>query len=542
MDHFLSLLGLASLVLVPQLHAINDIPEGELLWLQGFDGNPPTPGFRVDGTLLLRSVDDISNIGVNLSSGAITNSPTGTIRFEVGVTGARFISGSVFNQGQFKVDSGTDFTGANTQFLNTGRFTVGESFVARFYGQGSHFTQQEGSLEIGNQGFEFYDGTFAYTGGEIIGRPLFSRSQVLYAAADEAPFQPHLIGPGGGFRGPLGTNLHLRILGASGQGGDTAVTLEDSGDLLGNLEIGQYYGGSSVRITPASGSLNIAPSGTLTVTPNGGANSTLAGNLANDGTIRLSAALAVANANGVATNRANLTFLSGGNLQFEGGFRQEAGELKLNGTSMGAAKGVTIAGPGTRLNGNVRAAVTNETVLYLSQNEGELAVAGSFANQPGATLNLELSEGELGNPLLSTTGVLAAGGALTVTLIPGFEPQLGESFPLFTMQAVTGRFRPFRLPTLPPGLFWELLKSPSQWGLVVRNRAPVPQLRLTLKAGVPTIEISGTPGRSATIYGTVDLKTWEVIQSQEPFSGEFSVETPMLPGGSPVFFRGEIEQ
>ena len=66
------------------------MPAGELVWLQGFDGNPPTPGFQVDGTLLLRSVDDIANIGVNLLTGAITNSPAGTIRVEVGVSGGRF--------------------------------------------------------------------------------------------------------------------------------------------------------------------------------------------------------------------------------------------------------------------------------------------------------------------------------------------------------------------------------------------------------------------------------------------------------------------
>lgn len=97
--------GLLALALAGPAQALDDVPEGALLWLQGFDGNPPTPGFRVDGTVLLRSVDDIANIGINLSSGAITNSPTGEIRSEVGVSGNRFINGSIINQGLVRLDS-----------------------------------------------------------------------------------------------------------------------------------------------------------------------------------------------------------------------------------------------------------------------------------------------------------------------------------------------------------------------------------------------------------------------------------------------------
>jgi hypothetical protein len=527
--------------LVCQAQAITDIAEGELLWLQGFDGNPATSGFRVEGTLLLRSVDDIAHIGINLNSGAITNAPTGTIRVEVGVSGNRFINGSVLNQGQFKVDSSLAFPGANTFFLNTGTFTVGETFVARFFGQKSQFTQQDGLLSVGAQGFEFYDGTFAYTGGAISGQPLFFRTQVTYATADDAPFQPRLIGPGGSFRGPLGPNLFLRILGASGQGGDTAVTLEEAGALRGRMELGQYFGGSNVRVVAAGGSLTVAATGSLTVKPTGGGAATLVGNLINDGTLSVSAGFAVANGDTTATNRATLTMQAGGNLQFAGGFRHEAGALNLHGATLGAAHGVTLAGPEARLAGVLQAAVTNETTLSLSQNDGELVVTGSWVNDPAATLKLELSEGGLLNPLLTITGVLNAAGALPVTLLSGFEPQLGDTFPLFKMQSLTGQFRPFTLPPLPAGRFWELLRAPTNWTLVVRDQPPAPRLKLTFAEGLPTIAVLGTPGRSATLYGSLDLQRWESIRTEAPFKGEFSVVAPDMGSDSPRFFRGEIE-
>lgn len=541
MDQFRCLLGLATLVLAPQVHAINDIPEGELLWLQGFDLNPLTPGFRVDGTLLLRSVDDIAHIGVNLSSGAITNSPTGAIRVEVGVTGARFINGSVLNQGEFKVDSGMSFNAANTYFHNTGSFTVGPSFVARFLGKGTQFTQEDGSLAVGERGFELHDGTFAFTGGEISGQPIFFRTQVTYATANGLPFEPRLIGPGGSFRGPLGPDLYLRILGASGQGGDTAVTLADTGELRGRLEVGQYSGGSNVRIVAANGSLNLAPTGSFTVKPTGGTGAMLDGNLANDGLVSVATALTVANASATATNRATLSLQSGGSVQFAGGFRHEAGELNLNGTTLGAAKGFTIAGPGARLNGRILAAVTNDTTLNLSQNDGELRVTGSFANRSAAALSLELSEGGLPTPLLSTTGALIADGRLTVTLIDGFEPQLGDSFPLFKMQSLSGRFRPLRLPYLPEGRYWHLLKTPTQWTLVVQDEAPLAELTTVVREGLPAIQLAGTPSRSATLYSSTDLKTWETLQTEEPFSGELTVSIPATANGTPLFFRGEVE-
>jgi hypothetical protein len=133
--------GLLALLLAGPSQALDDVPEGALLWLQGFDGNPPTPGFRVDGTVLLRSVDDIANIGINLSSGAITNSPTGEIRTEVGVSGARFINGSVINQGLVRLDSLTTFGAANARFENSGRFEVGPGARAQFTGKGGRFAQ-----------------------------------------------------------------------------------------------------------------------------------------------------------------------------------------------------------------------------------------------------------------------------------------------------------------------------------------------------------------------------------------------------------------
>lgn len=538
-DRFWAVIGLLTLVLSGPARAIDDVPEGTLLWLQGFDGNPPTAGFRVDGTVLLRSVDDIANIGINLSSGAITNSPTGAIRTEVGVTGARFINGSLFNDGLVRLDAVTAFGAAGAVVENRGQFEIGPGARSTFTGKGGVFRQTAGELKVGERNFEFRDGRFEFNGGTITGRPLFVRSTVSFGTPELA-FAPELVGPGGRFVGPLSASLHLRVLGAAGLGGDTAVTLEGDGALAGHLEVGSLSGGR-VTLTTTAGQLWIQPSGRFTVGNTGGGPTALTGNLRNEGVLQLGGDLTVVNGGQTATNRAALRIPAGRTLRFNGAFQHEAGALELAGGILDAGEGITLNAPVFQATGEVRGGLTNRSVLVLDQAVGGLVARGRWASTGTSELTLVLSEPESSEPMLSVLGVLAPEGSCRVELESGFVPPLGATFPLIRHQGIEGRFSSITLPELPAGTFWNLVRQRFTWELGVQDE-PAPCVLTVEAAGRQvTLRLEGTPGKSATLFQSTDLTDWVEVQTATPFNGEFTAGLATVSDASAKrFFRASV--
>ena len=525
--------GLLALLLAGPAQALEDVPEGTLRWLQGFDGNPPTPGFRVDGTVLLRSVDDIANIGINLSSGAITNSPTGAIRSEVGVSGNRFINGSVINQGLVQLDSPTTFGAAAARFENSGRFEVGPGARAQFTGSGGRFAQLAGEMNVGDSGFELYDGQFEFSGGVITGQPLLIRTAVK-GPTNGQPFRPRLVGPNGSYEGPLAAGVHLRALSAIGLGGDTAVTLVGSGELVGHLETG-FFSGGTVRLSMTAGTLWVRPAGQLTI----GVPTVLTGNWFNEGLLQLGGDLTVNNGGGTATNRATVRVSPGRTLSFQGGFRHEAGDLSLLGGTLVAPGGIFLAVPVEELAGEIRGPVTNAAAVTLSQSMGGLRIVGAWANQPGARLRWVLSEPESEEPLLAVAGAHSVAGEGRVELESGFVPPLGARFPLLRHQVLTGQFEAITLPPLPAGLFWNLERRPDRWDLLVQDEPAPGQLAITRIESDYAVELTATPGASATLLQSSDLVTWAPVRTEAPFPGHLNFRAPAGDGAA-QFFRAVV--
>lgn len=532
-------IGLLALGLAGPAWAIEDVPEGTVRWLQGFDGNPPTAGFRVDGTLLLRSVDDIANIGVNLNSGAITNSPTGAIRTEVGVSGARFINGSVYNEGLIRLDAVTSFGAAGAVLENRGQFEIGTGARATFTGKGGVFRQTGGELKAGERNFELRDGRFEFTGGSITGRPLLVRSTVS-VGGPELAFSAEMAGPGGRFVGPLASPLHLRVLSASGLGGDTAVTLEGDGALAGHLEVGSLSGGR-VSLATTAGRLWIQPGGRFTVGTTGGGPTTLAGNLHNEGTLQLTGDLTVANSALVTTNLGELRIPAGRTLRVDGALRHEAGELALAGGTIDAGSGFTLKSPMAQATGEIRGGITNASSLLLDQAVGGLLIRDRFKGEPGSELRLVVSEPESSDPLLTVIGVLAAGGDCRVELEEGFVPPPGATFPLFLHQGAEGRFDSIALPELPPGKFWNLVRDRLTWDLVVQDEPAPFALTADVDDGRVRLRLEGTPGKSATVLQSTNLADWSEVGVATPFSGDLEMN---LAGESEApahrFFRASV--
>lgn len=524
-----------------RLHAlILDVPAGELLWLQGFDGNPPTPGFQVDGTLLLRSVDDIANIGVNLAAGAITNSAIGTIRVELGVSGARFINGPLINRGLFRASSGMSFNTPNSFIENTGTFEALSGARVQVLGKGIRFAQLDGLLDLNDGELEIYDGRFVFSGGEIEGEPLLIRSTAEFSAGPFKHFEPRFAGPGCLYRGLLGTNISLRVQATAGFNGETSLTLETPAELHGLIEVERFGGGGPARLITSGGWLTIASDGVLRVGATGGT-TTFVGGLANEGTLHVEGTLNVNNPGSVATNRAEISLLAGATLEFTGGLRHEAGTLLLGGGTLAAGGGIVLAHPPGTLNGTLRGAVTNETTLAIRQSASSVEITGSFTATAASDLRMLLSDGGTDAPLVRTSQGFRAGGGLTVEFEAGYEPQLGERFVLINAAGIAGEFAGILLPGLPEGFFWHFQRTPSRVSLLVSDTPPPPQLQLDLSGSNPLVTLTGTPGRVATIHFSTDLTNWVEIGRAEPFGGSFTATSNFAADGQPAFHRGTIE-
>jgi hypothetical protein len=76
---------------------------------------------------------------------------------------------------------------------------------------------------------------------------------------------------------------------------------------------------------------------------------------------------------------------------------------------------------------------------------------------------------------------------MTATLVNGFDPQLGNAFPIIEGTGVNGTFSTTNLPTLDPGLSWQVQYNPNNVTLLV-VAAGVPEpgsaLALASAAGV----------------------------------------------------------
>jgi hypothetical protein len=85
---------------------------------------------------------------------------------------------------------------------------------------------------------------------------------------------------------------------------------------------------------------------------------------------------------------------------------------------------------------------------------GLTEVDGNLTMQSGS-IDLQLAAAAPGGfDQLTVSGVLAAGGALNVTLVDSFVPAVGDSFDLLDFASASGAFA-LNLPTLPAGLAWD---------------------------------------------------------------------------------------
>ena len=203
---------------VTQARAIDDISAGGFLWLQGYDLNPPTHGFRIDGQLRIESTDEPQPVGINLSSGEVTNSPAGVIYVNNGPGGARFIAGDLWNDGLVTLNSVLLFDRDDAEVVNRGLFEAAPFSGAAVTGRRGIFRQVAGAVRFADSSsrFEFYHGSrFIYEGGNVFGEPLLAGSTAVISPAVTTDVSLRFVGVGSVYDGAITTNRTVKLAIAS---------------------------------------------------------------------------------------------------------------------------------------------------------------------------------------------------------------------------------------------------------------------------------------------------------------------------------------
>ncbi len=161
----------------------------------------------------------------------------------------------------------------------------------------------------------------------------------------------------------------------------------------------------------------------------------------------------------------------------------------------------------------------------------------SPGNSPGAfnhtgnytesgTLEIELGGTTAGSTydVHSVSGTYTAGGTLDVSLIDGFVPATDNSFTIVNAGTRTGNYTTVNLPTLSPGLEWDLDYNPTDITLRVSSTiVPVTWLDFTVKAidrEENKVRLDWSTAEEINNHGfeverSSDGRTWKKIGFQE---------------------------
>jgi hypothetical protein len=164
----------------------------------------------------------------------------------------------------------------------------------------------------------------------------------------------------------------------------------------------------------------------------------------NTGKLTVSALQGLSVSGGDLTNSGTVTLASFATVNVSGGYTQTGGTTKVAGgivtvgTQVDVAGG-TLSGPGT-INGNLLNAA--KVAVGATNAPGTLTVTGAYTQTSAGTLTVQVGGTTAGSGFdqLVVSGGATLGGTLTVTLIKGFVPTSGETFPGVTFASATGAF------------------------------------------------------------------------------------------------------
>ena len=268
----------------------------------------------------------------------------------------------------------------------------------------------------------------------------------------------------------------------------------------------------------------LASIGTFDINPNGLWCSASASGSVFDGKVQLVSSgygMSAKIDSGTNTTTGDLTFngpLNVGNLGF---FKRGDGSLRLNATAASGNTAMNLQG-GTILCGTNNCLGTNATVAMSSGTTLDLA-GGSSQTVSAATLagTVRLGVQRSGTPtsakLICRSGTLTLGGVLAVTNL-GDALKAGDSFRLFDAPKFSGAFASTQLPSLDPGLAWDVSGLPTTGLIRVIVPAPVGQWTADdLALGLAGNWTSRSSGVVASRFGSPS------VVASDAFSGHRAV-------------------
>jgi flagellar basal body rod protein FlgG len=408
-----------------------DVHTGQSIVVEGVFGGNATltaaDSFRNDGTLTLDSTGWNANLAVN-NNGTLTNA--GTLSVNVGSGGGRSLTLNLVNDGEGTVNlnQNTTFDKQDGSYTNNGAFTIvaGKTLTVNTASNGyPTFTQNGGTLTC-NGSYVQSHGAFNFNGGMLAGNPLQLSNVALSISPDATAAASFTVHNSCTLSGDIDAGQSILVQATFGQ--NATLTALNSFNNTGTITLDSTDGWNANLAVNKNGTLTNA--GTLSVNVGSGGSRTLSLNLVNsdEGTINLNQNTTFDKQNGSYTNNGAFTVVAGKTLTIANGspvFNQDGGTLNVLGNYLQTAGDFHFDG-GTLSIGPASV----------------LAVGGNYTQGSAATLEIQLG-GMPGTGLfgrLAVGGTAALDGTLTLTLVNGYSPMTGDTFPVVTFASATGTF------------------------------------------------------------------------------------------------------
>lgn len=516
-----------ALIALLAFFARGDVPFGQVLWLQGIDGNPPTAGFEIDGNLRLEAIDEPLDVGLNINSGIVTNGVTGVFDVAPGPGGARYVIGPVINRGEMDVRSVNLSWYVNGTCENHGTINLTGYAGFGFYGPSTMLDLEEGALVQGSDNNSYVwvqDGEFLFRGGTITGRVFLASASASVADLVTNSFVLNLIGPRCQYDGLItaGRTLHLTY---DGRFDPLSLTLTRATQLEGALQIDSQPSGAPMVLTLTTGRLLVSPGGTIS-TGAGGLGATVFGNLTNSGTINQQGPLQFVNDRPL-VNSGTWNLGAGAVLTTSTPLLQAGGALTLSGGSLNAVNGLSVAAGTFAGNGAIAGSVTNHALVSLTRNRS-LSVAGDWNQDTQGILEIQASAADpaADQAALRVSGRLSLAGQMKLTTNGPVSWTPGISVGVVAATNLASWFTDVQLPVLPLGLHWTLPATTNDFRFVVTTNSPALQLLARTSSTNRFLEVFGGIGTALVVEESSSLGNWRTFTNLTRFEGLARFELP----------------
>lgn len=513
-----------------RVHAIDDVPEGVLRWIQGYDGNPPTPGFRVDGRLRIEAPDEPQPVGVQLESGRIEVGSSGEILVQYGPGGSRFIQGDLVNEGLVSLKSVLLCNQDCAEWVNRGIIEASTYMGLGVTGKGARFRQVSGEVRVADPSsrFEFYNQSqFIYEGGKVSARPLLVASSARVDAPATQDLTLRFLGQDCRFEGCFPPDLSVTVA-SDATYGSASLGLTNITAIEGTIELAAADGspGAMLRF-PESGAI-LKPQAVLRVKPGGGI-SELQGALSVEGLLSVDGSARWTGAGRSVTNRGRIVLPAGGRLATAAPLVQAAGTLEVDGGELALSAGLSVEGGALMAAGVISGNVTNAALSVVDQEE-PARLRGDWTQTALGTLQVRVRPVAVSaGTALQVMGTLNLKGSLEVVLAEGVKLADGAELRLIQADRMEGWFDRLILPSLENGLQWRVLPSDEEVRLGVRTSPSPLVIEWLQRDAGDRLRVSGpwSTGLKAVIRVSSDLKHWTTYQGLGPFAGLASFPVPL---------------